>query len=382
MQTKEDIKKLIIAHSRRLQMLKEKQALQGINASPEILTEIEDIELEIRELQAQLGEDEDDSESATQKRATSKKLEETQLIEEIEKLINEAQKAYQSRLFRTAFDSLDKAEKFASELSANNKAKWEDKLQTLRHDVNAANEVWDIFTKAHGILRIGQYQNDFEKLQEAQSLFNQILDFPATNDVIRRIQSQVYDISTEFYISTAIIRGDMEEVERRLISRLVLNPQDITLLHSLRRVQAANYLRKVTDQIEEIQVQTAKNFGERQLHLKEYTKIVRGEAKWWYITSLVSAVVAFGIFIFAVLSLVQSAEPLSYLTPLYTFLPGLLSVLFFNQYLKASQRVDDERNKVWQQTEEAEKRSTKEIDAIRTQLLKDIQSIEIAGEME
>lgn len=52
--TQADIKKLIAKHSRRLQLLKEKQAILGINADPGILIEIEDIEAELEKLQAQL----------------------------------------------------------------------------------------------------------------------------------------------------------------------------------------------------------------------------------------------------------------------------------------------------------------------------------------
>lgn len=50
----EDIKKLIAEHNRRLQKLKEKEARFGLNTPPEILTEIEDIEAELVELQTQL----------------------------------------------------------------------------------------------------------------------------------------------------------------------------------------------------------------------------------------------------------------------------------------------------------------------------------------
>lgn len=50
----EDIKKLIFTHNRRLQKLKERQALEGISADPKIALEIEDIEAELEELQDEL----------------------------------------------------------------------------------------------------------------------------------------------------------------------------------------------------------------------------------------------------------------------------------------------------------------------------------------
>ncbi len=60
MSRKVDIKKLIKGCQRRLQKLKEQQAIMGLNTPPHILTEIEDIEAEIEELQKELKELEKD----------------------------------------------------------------------------------------------------------------------------------------------------------------------------------------------------------------------------------------------------------------------------------------------------------------------------------
>jgi hypothetical protein len=56
MSSKEQIQKLIFNHSRRLQVLKEQQALKGYNTTPETVLEIEDIEVAIQELQIKLTE--------------------------------------------------------------------------------------------------------------------------------------------------------------------------------------------------------------------------------------------------------------------------------------------------------------------------------------
>jgi hypothetical protein len=50
----DDIKNLIRNHNRRLQKLKERKALEGLNTSPEILIEIEDIEDEVTNLEKEL----------------------------------------------------------------------------------------------------------------------------------------------------------------------------------------------------------------------------------------------------------------------------------------------------------------------------------------
>ena len=60
MSYQDDIKKLITNHHRRLQKLREQQALYGISADPRILLEIEDIEAKIERLQTNLEETEDD----------------------------------------------------------------------------------------------------------------------------------------------------------------------------------------------------------------------------------------------------------------------------------------------------------------------------------
>jgi hypothetical protein len=50
----EDIKKLIINHNRRLQKLRERQALEGLSIDPKVPIEIEDIETELEALQMEL----------------------------------------------------------------------------------------------------------------------------------------------------------------------------------------------------------------------------------------------------------------------------------------------------------------------------------------
>lgn len=54
MSRQNDIKRLILKHNRRLQALREKQALYGLETPVSILTEIEDIETEIKKLQVEL----------------------------------------------------------------------------------------------------------------------------------------------------------------------------------------------------------------------------------------------------------------------------------------------------------------------------------------
>lgn len=54
MSSQEDSKKIIEIKTRRLQILKEQQAVKGFNSPPELQIEIEDIEKEIRDLQTNI----------------------------------------------------------------------------------------------------------------------------------------------------------------------------------------------------------------------------------------------------------------------------------------------------------------------------------------
>lgn len=56
MSRQDDIKKLIRAHNRRMQVLKEQKAIQGVSVDPKIVIEMEDIEAEVEKLEADLKE--------------------------------------------------------------------------------------------------------------------------------------------------------------------------------------------------------------------------------------------------------------------------------------------------------------------------------------
>jgi hypothetical protein len=60
MSDQDDIKRLIVNYQRRLQKLKEAQALQGINTPPDVLIQIEDIEAELEKFQTALTALQDD----------------------------------------------------------------------------------------------------------------------------------------------------------------------------------------------------------------------------------------------------------------------------------------------------------------------------------
>lgn len=56
----QDLQTLIRTHQRRLQKLKEKEAMYGLNTPPEVLIEIEDLEAKLTDLRRQFHRDPDD----------------------------------------------------------------------------------------------------------------------------------------------------------------------------------------------------------------------------------------------------------------------------------------------------------------------------------
>ena len=63
MTNKEDVRQLLNEHKRRLNILREREARLGLNAPPEMILEIEDIETKIAQLQTTLRKLENNTES-------------------------------------------------------------------------------------------------------------------------------------------------------------------------------------------------------------------------------------------------------------------------------------------------------------------------------
>ncbi|MCP4604452.1 MAG: NACHT domain-containing protein [Proteobacteria bacterium] len=87
MSRKDGIKRLIINHSRRLQKLKEQEALHGFSVDPRIPLEIEDLETKIERLQAELEEIEQISDATTTSSLSEEAFNQrnqTRLLEKVE----------------------------------------------------------------------------------------------------------------------------------------------------------------------------------------------------------------------------------------------------------------------------------------------------------
>jgi hypothetical protein len=287
----------------------------------------------------------------------------------IEALLQQARSAWRDRLFSTAGETLkqEKVKGWLCGLSEVRLASLEPQVAALREEVFISQEVWSKFTGAKELLDEGRRQNNTDKVREADVLLQQVIDSTRSNEVVGAIKDEAKDIQRTIWLGTYLLQGNMKEVERRLIVMLAITPGDASLLTTLRRVQATRYLEESSEQVKTINQQIANNQFKRHEQLEVYSKSVRSEAAWWYRASLFGAAIAFTAFVYALAKLIRGNEALSYLTPLYTLVPAMLSTLFFNQYSQAIRRVDEERARVWGQVEEYEKRKLIEIEAIRAQ---------------
>jgi cell division septum initiation protein DivIVA len=94
MSRKTAVETLIINHTRRLQKLKEQQALKGYNTDPELLLEIEDIEAQLGPLQTELAGLTDTDEPATFHQTTGGTMSYAEKPKEGGRIINTGGGAY------------------------------------------------------------------------------------------------------------------------------------------------------------------------------------------------------------------------------------------------------------------------------------------------
>jgi ABC-type multidrug transport system fused ATPase/permease subunit len=211
-------------------------------------------------------------------------------------------------------------------------------------------------------------------IQEAETLLNQLDQCTVQNEIVSAIQGEARELRKSILIGVYVTRGDLKGAKRHLASMLAKDPRDTSLLASFHRIEMTEYLSESAEQVKAIQQEIADNQRRRQDDLNTYSQAARNEARWWYLASLLSAAVSFGVFVYAIFFLIGTNQALSYLTPLYTLLPGLLSALFFNQYAQANRRVDEARDRVWHRAEEFERQNTNDIKTIYDKMLETVES--------
>ncbi len=258
---------------------------------------------------------------------------------------------YHRRLFVTSNETLDRIPPIINELPQERRAQREVQVSTLRTEIADAATVWSDYAQARAHIWEAQGTQQADYMKEATQLLLRVIQIPPVGAVVSAIQQEARELYDGILLGISVMQGNLEEVEKRLIMMLAMNPHDVNVVLSLHRVQATKYLRSFAEQADETR------------------RMARREARSWYIASLVSGVIFAGLFIFAVLYvlLARPDDTLSYLAPLYTFVPGILSALFLKQYNGANQRLDAEQRLLWEQVENFERKQLDELIAARPQ---------------
>ncbi len=292
-----------------------------------------------------------------------KKQKDDQTETGIRALLANAKEQFGARLFATCTTTLNKAGSEMVQLPEPRRAPIEIEMGVLRTEIAEAEEAWSDYSQARVHVLEGHHESELAGLREAEALLNRVIQRPPREGVMRSIQREAEQMLHGVLMGAFMMEGNFEEIEKRLMRMIAINPHDISIVASLQRIQDTKYLRGFAEDADETR------------------RMARKEARGWYIASLVSAAIFSGLFIYAVLFvlLTRPDDTLSYLTPLYTFVPGVLSAVFFKQYTDANRRLDEEQKKLWERVEDFHKEQTQQMNAVREQATKTTSQTQTEG---
>jgi len=272
--------------------------------------------------------------------------------EEARALLAKAKIQLQSRFFASCRETLVKIHDMIVGMPKLRHTILEVDIADLHDEIEEADAIWSDYCQARTHIAESHADGKMSGLREAETLINRVLQHPPRGIVVRQIQRDAEQMLHGILLGTYMMEGNFDEVEKRLMRMLAIAPHDISNVASLQRIQATKYLRGFAEDADATR------------------RTARWEARGWYVASLIFASVFAGLFIYAVLFILASRpnDTLSYLTPLYTFVPGVLSAVFFKQYADANRRLDDEQKKLWQQVEAFEQRQMQHMDSVQMQI--------------
>jgi len=261
--------------------------------------------------------------------------------EHMRQLIEQIQSAIAAQNFILAQGGLDSAKELFEQVDR--------ALMSQVKALRAGNE--QLREMDRGLAEAEQYLAKGAPVEQIETLLFTIIQAPLNTTVAQGLKKRARLLLAGVGMTS---RG-VEQVANRLLAMSLYNPRDKESWLRLHWLQTQQRLERAKD--------------ERDKELADLTREVKREARWWLIGSLVSATIAFGTFVYAVAALIQGAVPISYLTPLYTALPGVASALFFKQYAETNQRLDKQRDKIWQQTETYEAQEITRLSEMITEFL-------------
>ncbi|MEM4204930.1 MAG: hypothetical protein QXS54_12755 [Candidatus Methanomethylicaceae archaeon] len=264
--------------------------------------------------------------------------------EQIRLIVDNAVVFCQQRLFVASIKTLQQVTSLVNDLPQERRAHWETLLLGVREQVSHASKVWSDYAQARTYVWEAEGTQKAEYVEEAIQLLLRVMRYQPVDTVVGSIQQEARELYDRVLLGVSVMQGNLDEVEKRLLMIMATKPDDSSVIRRLHSVRATKYLQTFAEQAD------------------ERRRIARREAQGWYIASLVSGVIFAGLFVFAVLHvlLTHPENTLSYLTPLYTFVPGLLSALFLKQYEDANKRLDEEQSRLWEQIKEFQNKQLNE----------------------
>ena len=116
-------------------------------------------------------------------------------------------------------------------------------------------------------------------------------------------------------LGTYMMDGDLQEVEKHLIRKMMLDPTNNNIRLSLIKVRATR-------------------------DIEELTKQIKIESRLWFWATVLATLVAFGVFVVSIVFALRDNSIFASLNLLLAVLTGFLAKAFSDQYQKANERSD------------------------------------------
>ncbi len=238
------------------------------------------------------------------------------LEQSVEKLLEKAKDDTYHKRFLTAQNILKEIVSLLGQVSEEYRVLWQVQIQNLKNDIEEASKIWALYTQAKEHVWEGQKTGESGNLREANGLLEQVIEVTATNEISREIQAQARELMDSMLMGVYMMDGNLDEVEKRLIAKMMVDPTNVKIRLNL------------------IQVRATKD-------IDELTKQIKTESRLWFWATIIATIVAFAVFVTAVIFALLDNTIFASLTLLVTVLTGFLAKTFSNQYQQANQRSDN-----------------------------------------
>lgn len=237
------------------------------------------------------------------------------LEQSIQKLLERAKDDFRHKRFLTAQRTLHELSGILERIPEEHRMLWRVQIQTLGDEIKIASEIWSLYSQAQAHIWEGQKEGETGNLREANALLDQVIGNSDSNEAIQEIQEQARELMDSILMGTYMMDGNLNEVEKRLIAKMMVEPTNVNIRLNL------------------IQIRATKD-------IEELAKQIKMESRLWFWATMISTIVAFVVFVIAIVFALRENTVFASLTLLVTVLTGFLAKAFSDQYQQANQRAD------------------------------------------